>query len=197
MLKKDIRQIYTQKRLALSPSDWQKCSQSVHDILFSRIMMHRYSPIHIFLPILRNNELDTHLIISTLRKDFSPDLFLPIVKENELLHSPYTSTTLVLKNKWEIEEPPITNDTLTGQEFFEKYAKEDILILVPLLAFDKNGNRVGYGKGYYDSFLQYAHPNTTIMGLSLFDALEEPISDTNPSDIAMHFCVSPGKVWTF
>ena len=47
------------------------------------------------------------------------------------------------------------------------------IILVPLLAFDKNGHRVGYGKGYYDKLLRKCSPTAIFIGLSLFDEAAE------------------------
>ena len=35
----------------------------------------------------------------------------------------------------------------------EEFCSEKAICIVPGLAFDKNGNRLGYGKGYYDKFL--------------------------------------------
>ena len=37
---------------------------------------------------------------------------------------------------------------------FEKNGRSSALILVPALAFDKDGYRLGYGKGYYDRYLE-------------------------------------------
>jgi 5-formyltetrahydrofolate cyclo-ligase len=197
MLKEEIRKIYKQKREELNPEEYQKRSQSVHDVLFSRIMMHRFSPIHVFTHIKRKKEPDTSLIINTLRKNFAPDMFISKVVETELYHVPFLQETPLKTNKWGIAEPDISQGLLSSEDFFKKYAEEDILVLVPLLAFDKNGNRVGYGKGFYDGFLKYASSNTTIIGLSLFEALEELISDVSVTDIKLNFCITPGKVWTF
>jgi 5-formyltetrahydrofolate cyclo-ligase len=197
MKKAEIRKIYTEKRANLNSEDYTKLCQSVHDVLFSRIMMHRFSPIHIFLPIIEKKEVNTHLIIKTLQKDFAPDIFVPKVKENELIHIHFTDEIPIKTSKWGVPEPEESKVNFTSETFFKKYTEEDILVLIPLLAFDKTGNRVGYGKGFYDDFLKYASANTNIMGLSLFDALAEPITDCIESDIQMNFCVSPGKVWTF
>jgi 5-formyltetrahydrofolate cyclo-ligase len=197
MLKEEIRKIFKAKREELNSEEYQKRSQSMHNFLFSRIMMHRFSPIHLFLPILRNNEPNINLVINTLRKDFAPDIFISKVIKNELFHTIFTTDLSLKTNKWGIQEPEFLESLFSSEEFFKKYAEEDILVLVPLLAFDKTGHRVGYGKGFYDGFLKYATANTTIIGLSLFDVLDEPISDIFADDVKMNFCVSPGKVWTF
>ena len=68
------------------------------------------------------------------------------------------------------------------------------IILVPLLAFDKNGHRVGYGGGYYDKFMIH-YPKSIKIGLSL----EEPIQilDINNHDIKLNFCITPKKLYKF
>jgi 5-formyltetrahydrofolate cyclo-ligase len=70
------------------------------------------------------------------------------------------------------------------------------VVFVPLLAFDKKGHRVGYGKGFYDRFLSDCKPETIKIGLSFFEA-EESISAILPSDIRLDFCVTPTEIIVF
>jgi 5-formyltetrahydrofolate cyclo-ligase len=70
------------------------------------------------------------------------------------------------------------------------------MVLIPLLAFDQTGQRVGYGKGYYDRFLANCRPDCIKTGLSFFPA-EDKITDTNTFDIAMDFCITPDKIYEF
>jgi 5-formyltetrahydrofolate cyclo-ligase len=70
------------------------------------------------------------------------------------------------------------------------------IIFVPLLALDKNGNRVGYGKGYYDRFLKKCRTNCTFIGLHLFEEFVE-ISDLNITDVPLHYCVTPEQIKRF
>ncbi|MCP9766308.1 5-formyltetrahydrofolate cyclo-ligase [Lacihabitans sp. LS3-19] len=197
MTKKEIRTHFKGLRNALKSEEIDKMSKRIHDLLFSRLMMHRYSPIHLYLPIKRNNEVDSLLILNTLRKDFSPDIFIPKSLENgELLHTKFLESTPVETNHWGIEEPIDIEHALNSEAFFEQFKNEDILIFVPLLAFDKKGNRVGYGKGFYDRFLQYATKDTTIVGLSLFEPTDL-IEDPNEFDVKMNFCVTPERVWAW
>ena len=67
---------------------------------------------------------------------------------------------------------------------------------MPLLAFDKKGNRVGYGKGFYDQFLSKCHPETIKIGVSFFES-ETLFSDTLSTDIQLDYCVTPTKVYNF
>ena len=195
MTKVEIRKIYKEKRRALTEENCENFNKKIHNLVFSRLAIHRYSPIHLFLPILRNIEPDTRLIINTLRKDFAPDLYIGKSLENgEMLHVKYDTTTVLETNAWGIEEPKDLNNSNNSEAFFEKYRNEDILVFVPLLAFDKKGNRVGYGKGYYDKFLKFASKDTTIVGLSLFEPVDL-IDDADVFDVKMNYCITPERVW--
>lgn len=197
MRKDEARTHFKGLKKGLKSEEIEKTSKRIHDLLFSRLMMHRYSPIHLYIPIKRNNEADSHLIVNTLRRDFAPDIYISKSLENgELLHVKFEATTKLETSRWGIDEPVDLTDSLSSEGFFEKYKTEDILIFVPLLAFDKKGNRVGYGKGYYDRFLQYATKDTTIVGLSLFEPIDF-IEDADSFDIKMHYCITPERVWQF
>ena len=67
---------------------------------------------------------------------------------------------------------------------------------MPLLAFDEKGNRVGYGKGFYDKFLAECKPEVLKIGLSFFES-EKMISDVLNTDIQLDLCVTPTKVYNF
>lgn len=189
MKKTEARIHFKNLRSQLTTNDIERQSKQLHDWLFSRLMMHRFSSISIYLPIKNQKEADTWLIINTLRKDFAPDLYLPkIQKNNELSHHLFTESTQLTENKWGIPEPLEATETVDETTFD--------LVFVPLLAFDKSGNRVGYGGGYYDRFLEKCSPKCLKVGLSFFAPIEK-IEDTDLHDIRLDFCVTPQKIWTF
>ncbi len=195
MNKHELRTLARAHRLNLSTEETQDLNAGLRSLLFSRIPIHRYSIIHAFLPILKNKEPDTYTILNTLLKDFTADIYISKSLENgELLHFPFEADKTYALNRWGIPEPETTEDGLSSETFFDTFKKEDILVLVPLLAFDSLGNRIGYGKGYYDRFLQYSTPKTLKVGLSLLEAYE-PIDDASERDIALDFCITPTRVW--
>mgnify|MGYP001188473329 CR=1 FL=1 len=67
------------------------------------------------------------------------------------------------------------------------------LIIVPGIAFDKNGHRIGYGKGYYDRLLKN-HPATTI-GLAYELQITEKLP-TDPHDIPVQMIVTENQIIT-
>jgi 5-formyltetrahydrofolate cyclo-ligase len=58
------------------------------------------------------------------------------------------------------------------------------LVIVPGVAFDRRGNRLGRGKGYYDSFLSRLPKDTPSIGLA-FDFQILPTLPTTPTDVSV------------
>ena len=141
---------------------------------------------HIFLSIQNKVEVDTTPIINIL---IGKDKEILISKSdfNNLSMKSYifNEETLLKKNKYGIPEP------INGKEF-----KENIdVIFIPLLAYDKKGNRVGYGKGFYDRFLSNQKNNIIKVGLSFFGP-EETV-EKKEFDQSLDYCVTPEKVFSF
>jgi 5-formyltetrahydrofolate cyclo-ligase len=67
---------------------------------------------------------------------------------------------------------------------------------MPLLAFDSKGDRVGYGKGYYDRFLAACRKDVLKIGLSYFPPVSS-IDDIEIFDKKLDFCITPERVYAF
>ena len=102
-------------------------------------------------------------------------------------HFLLTDKTKIKKNEYNIPKP------VDGIEI--PFTKIDV-VFVPLLAFDEKGNRVGYGKGFYDAFLSECKPDVIKIGLSLFEP-EELITDVFEGDIRLDYCVTPNSIHWF
>ena len=107
--------------------------------------------------------------------------------QEELDHILIDDETIMIDNKFGIPEP------LSG---FTLEPELIDLVFVPLLGFDEAGNRVGYGKGYYDKFLATCRQDVVIIGLSFLEAVKE-IVDTDPWDVPLHYCITPNRVYEF
>ncbi len=192
MQKQDLRKEYLQKRKALTEIVVEGFSRKIHDWFFRSIPVHAYATIHTFLPIKRNNEIDTWLIINTLQKDFATDIVIPKSHEDgTMTNYLLTGKTVLEESKLKIIEPNETQNS----ELRIQNSKID-LVLIPLLCFDKKGYRVGYGKGYYDRFLAECRPDVMKIGLSIFEPVDE-ISDVDEFDVKMDYCITPNKIWSF
>jgi 5-formyltetrahydrofolate cyclo-ligase len=186
MLKKDLRLKYSRLRSALTPADIiEKSIVIANSVLLLPIWdLQNY---HIFLPIEKKLEIDTQGIISILL-GFDKNIVVPkISSPTSLEHYLLTDNTKFVTNVLGIPEPL---DGITV-----KPKKIDV-VFVPLLAFDEHGNRIGYGKGYYDRFMNECRPSVIKIGLSFFEA-EPAIDDVLPTDIPLDYCVTATKTYSF
>jgi 5-formyltetrahydrofolate cyclo-ligase len=186
MLKKDLRLKYTSARVNITPQELLNSSLTIANKLLG-LPIWNANNYHIFLPISSKNEVDTSFILSILHgKD--KNIVLPkVIGKNTLEHILLTDNTKLVTNSWGVPEP------VEGIEIMP--SKIDAVFL-PLLAFDIKGNRVGYGKGFYDSFLSHCKKDVIKVGLSIFEA-EDEITDINENDIPLDYCVTPQKIYSF
>ncbi len=148
----------------------------------------KHTTYHVFLPIVKQHEVDTEFILHILQgKDKNIVLSKSNFENHSLSHILLTDSTILQTNAWGIPEP--TAGIPIGDEIID-------VVFIPLLAFDHSGNRVGYGKGFYDQFLAKCRPNTLKIGLSFFLA-EEEIEGILPTDISLDYCITPSKIYSF
>ena len=187
MNKTELRKKYKALRINLSPEIIEEFSLEIANNLL-KLDVWDGDFYHLFLSIAEQKEVDTEFILHVLQgKDKNVVIPRTDIKNNTLINYLLTETTKIKKNRWNIPEP------VDGIEIPSE--KIDV-VFVPLLAFDKNGHRIGYGKGYYDKFLSTCKPNIIKIGLSFYEA-EEAFKDVYSSDIPLDYCVTPKKVYTF
>jgi len=180
-----LRSQYKNKRLSLTKQEVDYLSQRVSKQL-EKLDIWKLQNYHIFISIEKNNELDTSLIINKLKSE-QKSIIVPKISNNELFHVEINEKTEFSINEYGIIEPNNGN--------YFKIENLDI-VFIPLLVFDLQGHRVGYGKGYYDRFLKLTNSNTLKIGLSLFDPIYQ-IEDINNNDIKLDYCITPTNVHKF
>ncbi|PJJ53096.1 5-formyltetrahydrofolate cyclo-ligase [Hymenobacter chitinivorans] len=190
MLKSDLRWQMLAWRRAMSDLELATRSQQVAARLFKETYLTQLRAVHVFLPIQRQRELDTWGIIRRFWREFPQvRVVVPVMQEDglSLRHYLLTPQTELVENAWDVPEP------LNAEEVMPE---ELDAVLLPLLAFDEAGNRVGYGKGFYDRFLLQCRPDVLLIGLSLEDPVLR-IADAWEGDVRLHCCVTPTRVWRF
>jgi 5-formyltetrahydrofolate cyclo-ligase len=187
MTKKELRIKYKALRKALSPDEVDDKSLAIaNKLLHLDIWGNIY--FHLFLSIEEHKEINTEFILHILAaKDREVVVSRSDFETCSMVHYLLTDNTKIKKNDYGIPEP------VDGIEV--PPSKIDV-VFVPLLAFDVTGHRTGYGKGFYDRFLSECRPDVVKIGLSFFEA-EEKISDVNPTDIVLDYCVTPSQVYRF
>ncbi len=187
MTKSELRKKYKTLRNALSENQVEDLSISIaNQLLKMPIWEHVFY--HLFLTIEEQKEVNTDYILNILSgKDKNIVISKSDFKTGLMTNFLLTDNTVIKKNKYNIPEP------VDGIEILPNNIE---VVFVPLLAFDKNGQRVGYGKGFYDRFLAECKPETIKIGLSFFEA-EDAITNIFNSDIKLDYCVTPNNVYTF
>lgn len=143
--------VFAQKRALRKHVAELKSNYTNEELLcFSEQVMNKLEQLEIFLQAKTvfiyysmPQEVHTHDLIRKYSGDKA--FLLPVVTKSGLILKKYNSGEELQISDFGISEP-------TGPEFTD-YEKID-LIVVPGVAFDRNLNRMGYGKGYYDGILQ-------------------------------------------
>lgn len=186
LTKKELREIYSKKREALTESDVELFSKSIFENLKSYLDWGNIQNVHLFLPIRKKKEVDTKYLVNFLWKN-DKKVFVPKVSGDDLLCQELFPNDILRENKWNILE-------LVKENFVEQ--KEFDIIITPLLYCDGYGNRVGYGKGFYDRFFVGINPNTIKIGVNFFSP-KEKIIDVFEKDVALDYLVTPSEVFSF
>ncbi len=189
MTKEAIRKIYKEKRKHISWKDKDRWTDLIL-INFQKLDLPYLKCIHTYLAIENQNEVDTHNIVRFLKfKNPGIKIVVPKINLNagDMQHYIFNDDVQMTPNSFGIVEP------VNGQKI---NANEIDLVLTPLLAFDKRGYRVGYGKGFYDKFFQQCKRDVIRVGISFYEP-EEIIDDINFYDIPLHYCITPQFAYTF
>lgn len=189
MLKSEARNTYRIKRASLTSAERIK----LDDLLLIQLQKLELPFITFLLsywPIESNAEPNTHLF-SDYMEFCNPELILCYPKTNfsslEMTAIQTNDDTRFRKNQYEIYEPE--DGDMVNQAGID-------MVFVPLLSFDKQGFRTGYGKGFYDRFLQGCRAECLKIGFSYFDPVD-CFEDRNDFDVPLDLCVTPSKIYEF
>lgn len=187
MTKQELRKKYKTLRNTLTEDVIEDLSLSIANKLLT-LDIWNFSFYHIFLSIETQKEINTDYILNILSgKDKNIIISKSDFNTYELTNYLLTDATTIKLNAYNIPEP------IDGIEINDSKIE---VVFIPLLAFDTKGNRVGYGKGFYDKFLAKCKPETLKIGLSFFEA-ETEIQGIFDGDIPLNYCITPKKIYHF
>ena len=157
------------EKLSAADEVFARLEQTAAFIMAERILMYHSLP----------DELSTHRFLDKWksRKRF----FLPRVNGVNLDILPYDESRLEL-GAFQIEEPTGTNTVSPG---------EIELVVVPAVAYDRAGNRLGRGKGFYDRLL--ASTKATKIGVAYEFQMVDSIP-AEPHDVKMDIVISQSGI---
>lgn len=164
-MKNALRKQMREKRQALSPALHAKKSMNIRQRLEEEAAFEQAQSVLVYLST--PEEVDTHGIVKDLLTK-GITVYAPRVTKDELI--------LCKIDSWEALEPSTMGILEARSDVPEAHPQNVDLILVPGIAFDEHGHRIGYGKGYYDKLLK------TIRGYKVGLAFSEQVINEIPSE---------------
>ena len=186
MLKKDIRRTYLEKRKTLSNDEVFLLSKLIFERFKSYFDIRPGDKIHIFLTIDKLKEIQTFQFIEYCW-EHQIRIFVPKMIGDELISLEINKETPLEINGWGIMEP--VGDIDAGFVHYD-------YVITPLLYCDGHGNRVGYGKGFYDKLFASLDSRTKKIGVNYFTPTHI-VEDTYNGDILLDYLVTPTEVLSF
>jgi 5-formyltetrahydrofolate cyclo-ligase len=188
-LKKNLaRKLYLEKRAHLTKKQFKDFEKQTILNCIELIKKLKPKVVHCYLPISNKLEINTELIFKFCWNN-NIKTVVPVsdFENNTMTSSLYNNETEIEINIYGIPEPTNPIAAIDTEIDF---------IITPLLAFDKTGQRVGFGKGFYDRFFIECNPNAKKVGISLFEPINK-IVDLNQFDIPLNHAISPIKTFNF
>jgi len=185
--KADLRHRLMADRNSLTPEDTAKKSKKISQSLINTFDFKAFKIVHCYLSLAK--EVNTQFILEAIRNvNSSIKICVPIISGQGLIHSFITPRTSFIKNLYGIPEPrqikPVDTKLIN-------------LVIIPVLGFDSSGNRLGYGKGYYDKFLSKLTSNTTKVGLSFqINHIKEEIP-AEQYDVPLDYVLTEERTYKF
>ena len=173
--KKRLRELLAQKRRLLSKDDVAEQSGKIVAAVEQMPCFQTAKTVLIYYPT--HNEVDLLSLIKRYKKEKT--FLFPVVHRRMMTVCPYEGNDKMHRGKFNIPEPTT-----------EPYTGHIDLILVPGVAFDMTGNRLGRGGGYYDRFMAKLGKKTLLAGVGYDFQLVEKVP-TNRRDKRMDFVVTP------
>ncbi|MBT0585559.1 5-formyltetrahydrofolate cyclo-ligase [Alteromonas oceanisediminis] len=191
--KASLRRLFRQRRNALSQQAQRDAAQGVCAQFFDHVAPPENAKIAVFIS--HDGEIDLSALCHACW-DNAITTYLPIVdpqRAGHLRFFPYRVNTIFTPNRYGIPEPTL-NDA--AEPSLQPIAITELdYLLMPLVAFDKQGNRLGMGGGYYDRTLVDV---TTLQLIGVaHDCQQADTLPTEPWDIPLNSILTPTRYWQF
>ncbi|WP_041484075.1 5-formyltetrahydrofolate cyclo-ligase [Desulfitobacterium metallireducens] len=185
--KRAAREIALGLRSVLTREEHEEKSRKIHSIITALEEFQKARTVMSFLNF--RDEVDTTLLAEKIIES-GKHLILPrCAPEGVLIPAEINDLRIDIEpGKWGIREPKKENLVTANPEDID-------LILIPGAAFDRQGNRLGYGGGYYDRFLNRLRPETPKIALA-FACQILPEVPVDPYDLRIDALVTEeGILW--
>jgi 5-formyltetrahydrofolate cyclo-ligase len=187
-----IRQQMRSRRRALDSHTRTSAAESLSALLTTLPYCRSAQRVAVYLAV--DGEMDTQRLLQQLHHE-GKHIYLPILPKHRsqaLRFNAWSPGVPMRENRLRIPEPVISEATGIEPESLD-------LVLVPLVAFDRSGNRLGMGAGYYDrtfNFLKQGMRKPLLLGLAYdFQCVER--LDSASWDVPLSGVVTESRVYIF
>ena len=175
--KKRLRELLKQKRRILTKEQVAEQSAIILAHLEQLPSFVVAKTVLIYYPT--HNEVDLLPLIKKYKREKT--FLFPVVHRQTMDACPYEGNAKMHRGQFNIPEPTT-----------EPYKEPIDLIILPGVGFDKHGNRLGQGGGYYDRFLATGHKQSVLVAVAYDFQLVEKVP-TNRRDKKMDYIILPTK----
>ncbi len=172
--KQTLREHLKQQRMALSGAQLANAGDACLRQLLALPAFSNAQKVGVYLDF--RGEMSTHAVIAHLLAN-QQQVFLPVISEERLVYARHQNAADLAKNRYGILEPVASAPRCDTRDL-------DVL-LMPLVAFDRRGNRLGMGGGYYDKTLGSMQKKPLLIGLA-HSFQEQPSLIADPWDVPLH-----------
>lgn len=185
-----LRELHRAARKRLSEKEQAAAAAALSCSVTAQNFYQSATKIAFYLAV--DGEIDPQPLLSQALAE-GKTCFLPVVNQRDeqlLSFAPYDSATELVENQWGIAEPPAPATEISATGFD--------LVLVPLVAFDRECYRLGMGKGFYDRTFSFKIFNRSSQPLLIGLAHECQLADGLPSegwDVRLDAVVTAEKIY--
>lgn len=192
--KSQIRQIMRAKRAKLSLAQQQQAAAQVATKIIQSQIFKTSQNIACYMA--KGAELNVQPIITEVWHS-NKHCYLPIVRfdKSGFLHFvEYLADDKLIPNRFGILEPKLQQEKLIS-------ARDLDLVIVPLIAFDLQGNRIGTGGGYYDHTFAFLNDEPDLkkpllLGVA-YACQQLPQIDSQPWDVKMQRVMTEKEIYKY
>lgn len=176
LAKNKMRELLVQRRRVISAQDCQMYSQQILDQLEKMTCFCEAKTVLLYYPI--QNEVNVLPLVKKYKHEKT--LLFPVSHRRGMTVHPYAGNEHMHRGKFGIPEPTTP-----------AYEGEIDLVIVPAVAFDAKGHRLGRGGGYYDRFIKKL-THTVLVGVGYDFQLVDEVPAAR-HDQRVHRVILPSK----
>lgn len=181
--KSELRKELREMRKSISKGDYETWSANIRDTLIHQPEFKKARTVNCYVSMNSRKEVDTHALIKRMF-ELGKEVAVPVTNfdDGTLSHFIIDSFYDLEENKWGVMEPQ-DGEAISVSDFD--------LVIVPMVGADEEGNRIGYGKGFYDRFLQRV--DCPKIGLTFEQNIVEELP-VEPFDIPMDKIITENRI---